>query len=188
MILLNFFIEYVCRVVRYCEPLTECMCTQATRKARVCCWMTDQMVWWIHKIGATHSPLKLSTSLYLTWLARISLQMNVSKLSLNNWIWLFSAKVSMTGISSKERSCFNSFCFFSQKFWILKWVMVFKNVWTKWQFCMHHTSLSSLKCWWFAGRKWRVSKVLRKEILNVRRSASKNAAGIASEVPSTMDG
>lgn len=37
------------------------------------------------------------------------------------------------------------------------------------------------------GRKWRVAKVLRKEILKVRREAAQNNGGV-SEVPSTMDG
>ena len=40
---------------------------------------------------------------------------------------------------------------------------------------------------YFTGRKWRVAKVLRKEILRVRRMAAQNNGG-ASEVPSTMDG
>ncbi|XP_067934772.1 peregrin-like [Watersipora subatra] len=37
------------------------------------------------------------------------------------------------------------------------------------------------------GRKWRVTKLLRKEILRVRKNASTGPSGQTSEVPSTMD-
>lgn len=39
----------------------------------------------------------------------------------------------------------------------------------------------------FVGRKWRVAKVLRKEVLRLRK-ASEHSHGQNSEAPSTMDG